>query len=118
MTFKYKQAIVLRKDIKMSCGKACVHAAHASVEALYFATPDIIKEWESEGYPKVALAANSETEIMDLEYACMETFEVLPCAVIRDLGLTQLDPGTVTAIGIGPAPVEDINKLVGHLKLY
>ena len=34
------------------------------------------------------------------------------------LGRTQVDPGTVTVIGIGPGPTEMVDSIVGHLKLF
>ncbi|MEM3793665.1 MAG: peptidyl-tRNA hydrolase, partial [Candidatus Bathyarchaeia archaeon] len=41
----------------------------------------------------------------------------LPAALVRDMGLTQLPPGTATCAGIGPAPEPDLDALVGRLKL-
>ena len=31
--FRYKQCLVIRNDVKMSCGKRCAQAAHASIGA-------------------------------------------------------------------------------------
>ena len=41
----------------------------------------------------------------------------LPCALIRDAGLTQVKPGTITCLGIGPAEDKKIDKITGKLKL-
>jgi len=113
---KYKQAIILRKDLKMGCGKACAQSAHASNLAAKHCPTQIVDEWDDAGYHKVVLAVNSKEE---LERIFLNAVHVhLPCSIIEDFGLTQLEPGTKTAVGIGPARVEDINKIVGHLKLY
>lgn len=34
-----------------------------------------------------------------------------------DAGRTQIDPGSRTVLGIGPAPVSEVNKITRHLKL-
>jgi PTH2 family peptidyl-tRNA hydrolase len=116
---EYKQVIIIRGDIAMSKGKLAVQAAHAAVGAALEAArsnPSWLDEWIRQGQKKVLLKVNTESEM--LKYA-QEAQELgLPTSIIRDAGRTELPPGTLTAVGIGPAPAKLIDKVTGHLKLY
>lgn len=37
--------------------------------------------------------------------------------VIQDAGRTQIDPGSLTVLGVGPAPKSAVNQVTGELKL-
>lgn len=41
----------------------------------------------------------------------------LVAEVIQDAGRTQIEAGSLTVLGIGPAPASVINQVTGHLKL-
>jgi PTH2 family peptidyl-tRNA hydrolase len=116
--FRYKQTIVLRRDLKMSVGKLIAQACHASVESAEQArihnrlTWD---RWRREGAKKVILQVSSLEDVRALERKARR-FEV-PYRIIEDRGLTEVPPGTVTAIAIGPAANDLINKITGNLKL-
>jgi len=116
---EYKQVIVVRTDIKMSPGKLAAQVAHAAVTAAfnaYRSKPEWFQEWWETGQKKVVLRGGCEAELLDLvEKARLQG---LPYAVIRDAGRTELEPGTLTAIAIGPAPAELVDKITGGLKLY
>jgi len=116
--FTTKQAIVLRKDLKMGVGKLIVQACHASVEASEAAkrsNPSLWKRWMDEGAKKVAVKVASLDELIELDRNCRR--HRLPSALIVDRGLTQIPPNTPTALAIGPAPEADVDKLTGKLKL-
>ncbi|HJJ98895.1 MAG TPA: peptidyl-tRNA hydrolase Pth2 [Methanocorpusculum sp.] len=113
--FKYKQCLILRADLKLSCGKMCAQAAHASIGAFKKSSlPDRIA-WMREGQKKVVLKAQGERVLYELK----STAEIqgLPVSLIIDAGYTEVPPGTVTALGIGPAKAELIDKVTGNLPL-
>jgi PTH2 family peptidyl-tRNA hydrolase len=119
----FKQAIVLRRDLNMSRGKAAAQAAHASVDAVL----SIIKsnrvdwirwldEWVRGGQMKVVLRVDSEKELIEIYENALKLG--LPASIIRDAGRTELPPGTLTAVAVGPAPEDLVDRVTGHLKLY
>ncbi len=110
----YKQVIVIRSDIRMSKGKAAVQCSHASYSAAKKAGKNALNAWESEGQKKVVLKASLQ-EILALKEKCKKMD--IANALISDAGLTELDPGTITALGIGPDKDEKINKVTGSLPL-
>lgn len=111
----YKQVIIVRSDIKMSTGKKCVQSSHASLGAYKKADKKIIDKWQYEGQKKVVVKVNSEKEL--LEYFNKIKKEKIPCFLVEDAGLTELKPGTITALGIGPEEEEKLDKITGKLKL-
>ncbi len=44
-------------------------------------------------------------------------FKKIPCALVADAGLTQIPPGTKTALGVGPWNGAEINAFTSALKL-
>jgi PTH2 family peptidyl-tRNA hydrolase len=111
----YKQVIVVRKDLKMGRGKLAVQVAHASLDAYRRSGPGARKEWEDSGSKKVVLKVGGLKEILEIHRKAREMG--MPCSLIRDAGKTQLPPGTVTALGIGPCRDEEIDRLTGKLKI-
>jgi len=41
----------------------------------------------------------------------------IPAAIVVDAGLTEIPPGTVTALGLGPVANKKMDKLTGRLAL-
>ncbi|HLC51298.1 MAG TPA: peptidyl-tRNA hydrolase Pth2 [archaeon] len=110
-----KQAIVVRKDLKMGAGKIGAQCAHASVSAMLEVHEEARKEWIESGMKKIVLKVASEKELTDLHKKAKA--EKLAAVLIKDAGLTQLKKPTLTALGIGPADDRKIDKVTGKLKL-
>ena len=116
--YRLKQVIVIRTDIKMSKGKVAVQVAHASVTAFYktyLKDKDKAIRWLEEGQPKIVVKVDSLSELQDI----MEKAEEMgiTSALIRDAGYTELEPGTVTALGLGPENIDLIDRVTGGLPL-
>ncbi|MDP6459696.1 MAG: peptidyl-tRNA hydrolase Pth2 [Candidatus Hydrothermarchaeota archaeon] len=114
----YKQVILVRTNLKMGRGKACAQVAHASLGSAEVANkvaPKWHKAWKAEGQKKVVLRASGEDEILHFYNHAKKVG--LPCYLVKDAGLTELPPGTMTTLGIGPAPNELVDKVTGELKL-
>jgi PTH2 family peptidyl-tRNA hydrolase len=113
-----KQAIVVRTDIKLGVGKLAAQVAHASLTSALIAKNkkrSWFKEWYEEGQKKIVLKVASLDDLKKLKKKADSLG--IPTALIRDAGLTEVLPGTVTCLGLGPAPEEKINKVIGSLPL-
>ena len=122
-----KQVIIIRKDLNMRKGKMCAQAAHASMKVLLDMidlssdgdhqlnlTSDMF-EWLNGKFTKIVVGCDSEQELVKLyEKAVLAK---LPCAIIEDSGATEFKEPTLTAVAIGAADSEDIDKITGELKL-
>ena len=113
---KIKQVMVMREDLGMSPGKLAAQTAHASCGARYGANEKHEEEWRKTGTTKVVLSGWSEQDILAVYKAAVSKY--LPTFLVADEGRTEVAPGTITGVGIGPAPSHQIDEVTGHLKLY
>jgi len=115
---EYKQAIVVRNDLKMQKGKIAAQVAHASLtsaEQTKKEKPELFRKWWERGQKKVVLKVNSLDAIFEITEIAERNNIIF--SIIEDKGLTQIPPGTVTCVGIGPDEDEKIEKITGKLKL-
>lgn len=111
-----KQVIVIRKDLNMRKGKMVAQGAHASIGAFLKADLSDINEWKKTGQTKICVSVNSQEELLEVFKSAQD--EVLPSELIVDKGLTEFGGvPTMTAVAIGPAEAEDIDKITRELKL-
>lgn len=111
----WKQVILVRTDLRLSKGKLAAQVAHASLQA-YKACPfESQLEWEAWGSKKVVLKVKDLREMMEVRKGARKAG--LPNELIKDAGRTEVEPGTVTALGIGPCEEERLEPLTGHLKM-
>jgi PTH2 family peptidyl-tRNA hydrolase len=111
-----KQVIIVRKDVEMGKGKVGAQVAHASLGAYRKAKKRNAKhvaEWEREGGTKIVLRATLD-ELMEFK----EWADQVGVAsyLVKDAGHTQVEPGTITALGLGPDDDEKL-KPTERLKL-
>jgi peptidyl-tRNA hydrolase, PTH2 family len=115
---KFKQVIVVRQDLKMGKGKLAVQVAHAAVsssEQTRKSRKEWFDSWMRENQAKICVKVDGEKELRMLKGKLDEAG--IPNSLIQDAGLTQLDPGTTTCLGIGPLPTEIADRYTGELKL-
>jgi peptidyl-tRNA hydrolase len=110
-----KQVIVVDDSLQLPTGKLAAQVAHAAVGAMLEASAPARREWLSEGMPKVVLRCDSPEALLALETAAAKAG--LPCCLVHDAGRTVIAAGTATCVGIGPAPIEAVDAITGHLKL-
>lgn len=112
---EYKQVILVRDDLKLPKGKMAVQVAHASLSSYEWAKPSVIEEWKRQGQKKIVLKVDKVEDLFRYKEEARK-FDI-PTALIQDAGLTCVPPGTITALGMGPAEADKLDKIVGHLKL-
>ena len=127
-----KQVLVMKKFPKsrnMRTGKYCAQASHASLGAVLSLAENkgdnlvislenpFVRGWLVGRFKKVVVYVDTDEELIALYDAARKN--EIPCALIRDAGLTEFDGvPTLTAVGIGPDDEEKINKITGHLPLF
>jgi PTH2 family peptidyl-tRNA hydrolase len=115
---EFKQVIIVRRDINMGTGKIAAQVAHAAVmgaEKVKASRKEWFNSWFGTGQAKVVVKVKNVQELIKVRNRAEELY--LPVVQVQDSGLTQIPPGTITCIGIGPAPSELVDKVTFELKL-
>lgn len=102
----------------MGTGKVAAQVAHAAVmgaENVKARKRDWFDLWFRGGQAKVVVKVNTMEELMDISKRATEM--CLPVVQVQDSGLTQIPSGTITCVGIGPAPSVLVGRITSKLKL-
>ncbi|KAM3452871.1 hypothetical protein MY3296_004140 [Beauveria thailandica] len=119
-----KLVLVVRTDLGMTKGKIAAQCSHATL-ACYKALAGnadpgsterkMLARWEKYGQAKIAVQVKSQDEMLQL---CRKARGMgLTAEVVKDAGRTQIEAGSMTVLGVGPAPRSLIDEVTGHLKL-
>jgi PTH2 family peptidyl-tRNA hydrolase len=142
-SYKAKQMIVMRRDLKMRKGKIAAQSGHACVEAVLMALaredrlgqvrvtpgdewvylddegsePTPLSDWFEAGVAKVCVYVDSEEELLSIAEQGRERGFVV--ALVRDAGLTEFHGETTyTCLAFEPLRAADIDPITGDLPLY
>lgn len=114
-----KLVMAVRTDLGMTKGKIAAQCGHVTLACYKYlvnstTSMSLLRKWESNGQPKIAVQAKSEEELDTLQALAVSLG--LCARVIHDAGRTQIAAGSATVLGIlGPKSVVD--RVTGHLKL-
>lgn len=91
--------IFVNSDAGMSRGKLAAQASHAAVEAFLLSRADLVREWRNGGhYKKLVMDGGDAFQLGVIErYLNDRHFKT---ALIIDEGRTEINPFTVTALGV------------------
>lgn len=123
------QYFIINKDLKMSPGKSAAQVAHAAnmfcdfyhteYDRLMSSWPRgghewsrilVSKRWREESYRKVILVAKA-TKFAKIK-------EELECFLVRDAGLTEVDPGSETVLALFPIKKSKAPNIIKRLRVY
>ena len=113
-----KMVIVVRADLKLSKGKTAAQAAHAAVNCAFASKkkdPRTFDKWFAEGQKKVVLKVQDLKQLYEIK--AMADASGLVNSLITDAGRTEIEPGTVTCLGIGPSTDSMLDKITGNLSM-
>jgi len=123
----HKQVIVIRKDLGMRKGKFVAQGCHASEKAVFdqgyivgnelrIPLDENIGPWLLGLFAKAVVYVESDSALRDVYDHAKAAG--LPCALIEDSGLTEFhNVPTLTAVAVGPALTEKVDRITGELPL-
>ena len=110
-----KQVIVVNRSLGLPKGKLAAQVAHAAVGAFLAASAQAQADWIQVGMPKIVADAADADALVQLEQRAKE--QQIPACLVHGAGRTVLAAGTITCLGLGPAPADTIDALTRTLPL-
>ncbi|KAI0555738.1 PTH2-domain-containing protein [Xylaria curta] len=121
-----KLVLVVRTDLGMTKGKIAAQCSHATLACYKTLSRSasrqptsteakLLQRWERLGQAKIAVQVKSQDELLTLMGKARSLG--ITAEVIQDAGRTQIDPGSLTVLGVGPAPKSLVDQVTGGLKL-
>ena len=113
-----KQVVVVRTDLGMGRGKIAAQVGHACVlgaDNVRRTHPEWHRAWWDTGQKKVVLRVPGIRDLREVRAHAIDLG--VPWCEVTDAGHTQLAPGTVTCLSVGPLPEDLADRLTGGLKL-
>jgi len=110
-----KQVIVVNRSLSLPKGKLAAQVAHAAVGAFVAASAQAQLAWLQVGMPKIVVYAADADALVQLEARAHA--QQIPACLVHDAGRTVLPSGTITCLGLGPAPADILDPLTGELRL-
>jgi len=117
-TEELTMVLVTRKDLELSRGKLAAQCAHAAAECVLAAKRKIPRDLDryiKHGARKIVCKAPDLVSLKQVHGRAKKSG--LVCHMVTDAGHTEIPPGTVTVVGIGPGPRGAIDKITGDLSL-
>ncbi len=115
---EYKMVLIVRGELRLTPGKSAVQVAHAAVMLVDSATGrrrDELDAWRAQGQKKIGLVVPTLEELEHLERAARA--KGIATVWVKDAGLTEVPPGTITVLGLGPARASELDPITGELAL-
>ncbi|KAH9434487.1 hypothetical protein MCOR02_006488 [Pyricularia oryzae] len=119
-----KLVLVVRTDLGMTKGKIAAQCSHATLACYKVlsraatksdAAARLLRRWERMGQAKIALQVKSQEELEELQGVAHSLG--VTAEAIHDAGRTQIAAGSMTVLGVGPAPKSLVDQITGKLKL-
>jgi len=111
-------AIICRKDLSLSKGKFASQCAHAAVQCALHSQKSAksdYEKWRNTGSRKVVLYAEDVDQLQELQQLAEQ--KNIVSALVKDAGRTEIPPGMITVLGLGPAMKTQIDDLCSGLEL-
>ena len=110
-----KQVIIVNRALALPKGKLAAQVAHAAVGAFVAASTRAQVAWLQVGMPKIVVYAADADALVQLEARARQ--QQIPVCLVHDAGRTVIPAGTITCLGLGPAPADTLDPLTGNLPL-